>query len=589
MCRTVALQISLILVLSASLRSATASPDDHRYNVGDHVPLFVNRVGPLNNPSETYQYYELPFCRPDPVKFKKESLGEILNGDRLASALFELKFREHKTEEIWCEKKLKRDEVENFRRAVANDYYFQMYYDDLPFWGFIGKIEESWRLDNAILRYYLFKHVQFDVLYNGDRVVEIHAFADPNHVVDITEDIDVDVKFTYSVLWNTTSAPFETRMGRYSMESSLPIHQKIHWFSLVNSVVIIVLLMGLLVLLFMRRLKNDMRKCSIGDGEEDKEVGWKYLHGDVFRHPQNLSLFSAVVGTGTQLLASFCCLFVLVSVGVLYPYNRGALCSSLVFTYTLTSIVAGYFAASFHCQFVETGWERSVLLAGILYVGPLFVTVSILNTIAVSYGAMAALPVSTIFVIILIYTFVTTPLLALGGVIGHRFRSDFQAPCATKRFPREIPPLAWYRKTPCQMFLAGFFSFSAIVLELFYIYASLWGYKIFILPSILFVIFVILVMLTAILSVGLTYVQLSVEDHEWWWRSMLCGGSTAFFMFAYSIYFYVRSNMSGLLQLSFFVGYNACLCYALFLMLGTISFYASLTFVRHIYHAVKSE
>lgn len=22
----------------------------HRYNVGDHVPLFVNKVGPLNNP-----------------------------------------------------------------------------------------------------------------------------------------------------------------------------------------------------------------------------------------------------------------------------------------------------------------------------------------------------------------------------------------------------------------------------------------------------------------------------------------------------------------------------------------------------------
>lgn len=162
--------------------------------------------------------------------------------------------------------------------------------------------------------------------------------------------------------------------------------------------------------------------------------------------------------------------------------------------------------------------ERSVLLAGILYVGPLFVTVSILNTIAVSYGAMAALPIGTIFVIILMYTFVTTPWLALGGVIGHRFRSDFQAPCSTKRFPREIPPLAWYRKTPCQMFLAGFFSFSAIVPELHYFYASLWGYKIFILPSILFVIFVILVMVTAILSVGLSYVQLSVEDHEWWWR-----------------------------------------------------------------------
>lgn len=44
-------------------------------------------------------------------------------------------------------------------------------------------------------------------------------------------------------------------------------------------------------------------RCSTGDEEEeDKEVGWKYIHGDVFRCPQNLSLFCAVLGTGTQLL-----------------------------------------------------------------------------------------------------------------------------------------------------------------------------------------------------------------------------------------------------------------------------------------------
>lgn len=144
--------------------------------------------------------------------------------------------------------------------------------------------------------------------------------------------------------------------------------------------------------------------------------------------------------------------------------------------------------------------------------------VSILNAVAVSYGATAALPFGTIVVILLIYTFFTIPLLGLGGVIGYRLRSEFQAPCATKRCPREIPPLAWYRKTPGQMFLGGLLPFSAIILELHHLYASLWGYKIWTLPGILFIMFIILVLLTAMLSIGLTYVQLSVEDHEWWWR-----------------------------------------------------------------------
>lgn len=139
------------------------------------------------------------------------------------------------------------------------------------------------------------------------------------------------------------------------------------------------------------------------------------------------------------------------------------------------------------------------------------------------------------------------------------------------------------------MFIGGLLPFSAVAIELHHLYASLWGYKICTLPSILFVTFIILIMLTAILSIGMTYIQLSMEDHEWWWRSLLCGGSVAVFMFSYGIYFFSRSSMSGFMQLSFFIGYNACMCYAFFLIIGTISFRVSFAFVCHIYQAVKSE
>ncbi|KAL7202262.1 hypothetical protein ACSBR1_033856 [Camellia fascicularis] len=583
-------RILLLLVsltsLCLSLPSSTASPQtDHRYNVGDHVPLFVNKVGPLNNPSETYEYFDLPFCRSDYLVKKKESLGEVLSGDRLTNALYDLKFREDKTGEILCHKELKGDEIAKFRDAITNEYYFQMYFDDLPLWGFIGKVEEeSWALDGKGPKYYLFKHVQFNAFYNGNEVIEMRAFGDPNHVVDITEDVETNVKFTYSVFWNATTTLFENRMDKYSR-----VHWQIHWFSFINSIVLIVLLMGLLIVLFMRHLKNDLKKFASGDEEEDNEVGWKYIHSDVFRCPAQMPLFCAILGTGTQLLTLVSFLFALAFLGILYPYSRGALCTSLVVVYTLTSMVSGYSSASFYTQFSETGWERSVLLSGVLYLGPLFFTVSILNTIAIFYGATAALPFGTIVVIFLVFTVVSIPLLAFGGVIGHRSRSRFEAPSVTKKFPREIPPSAWYRKTTGQMFLGGLLPFSAIILELHNFYASLWGYKIFTLSSILFVTFIILIILIAMLSVGLTYIQLTVEDHEWWWRSVLRGGSTALFMFGYCFCFYAKSNMRGFLQLSFFFGYNACICYAFFLMLATISFRASLVFVRHIYRAVKNE
>lgn len=56
---TESFEMSLVLVfltiLTFSAPSATSSASDHSYNVGDNVPLFVNKIGPLNNPR-----YHLP-------------------------------------------------------------------------------------------------------------------------------------------------------------------------------------------------------------------------------------------------------------------------------------------------------------------------------------------------------------------------------------------------------------------------------------------------------------------------------------------------------------------------------------------------
>ncbi|XP_047157152.1 transmembrane 9 superfamily member 5 [Vigna umbellata] len=579
----------ILLLLCATLQFSSSSPSDHFYNVGELVTLFVNKVGPFNNPSETYEYYDLPFCAPVPIVKKRESLGEVLNGDRLSNALYEFKFREDKIDATLCPKKLTVDEIGFFKRAIDREFYFQFYLDDLPFWGFIGKLEEDrWTPGGGGQNYYLFTHVQFDVLYNGNQIIQVNAFGDPNRAVDITKDVGVDVKFTYSVTWNATKIRFENRMDRYSRASLMSVHQQVHWFSFINSIVIILLLTGLLALLYMRHLRNDLKKYSDAN-EEDREVGWKCLHGDVFRPPPNSSLLFAVVGTGTQLLILICVLLFLALIGTLYPYNRGGLLNWLVMLYALFSVFAGYTAASFHGQYAENGWERTVGLAGVLYTGPVFVAASILNIVAISYRATVGLPFGSIIVILVLLTFLAVPLLAFGGVIGYRFKSKFQSPSATKRHPRDIQQLAWYRRTPFLMFIGGLVPFSAIVLQLHQVYASMWGYKIYTLPSILFVTFIPVIVIIALVSIGLTYIQLSVEDHEWWWRSVLCGGSTAIFMFGYSIYFYVRSNMSGFLQLSFFIGYNACLCYAFFLIFGAISFRVSFLFVRFIYHNVKRE
>jgi hypothetical protein len=76
-------------------------------------------------------------------KDKKEALGEVLNGDRLVDAPYELNFKEDKNSKILCKKTLTKEQVTKLRDAVAKDYYFQMYYDDLPLWGFLRKLDKD--------------------------------------------------------------------------------------------------------------------------------------------------------------------------------------------------------------------------------------------------------------------------------------------------------------------------------------------------------------------------------------------------------------------------------------------------------------
>lgn len=48
------------------------------------------------------------------------------------------------------------------------------------------------------------------------------------------------------------------------------------------------------------------------------EYGWKQVHGDVFRTPFNGLFFSALIGTGYQLISVVFCVIIFAIVGELY-------------------------------------------------------------------------------------------------------------------------------------------------------------------------------------------------------------------------------------------------------------------------------
>ncbi|KAM7487831.1 hypothetical protein LguiB_025315 [Lonicera macranthoides] len=467
-----------------------------------------------------------------------------------------------------------------------------MYFDDLPIWGFIGRTKQLEGNDINEYRYFIMNNIQFEILYNEDRIIEVHVRTDLKDVSDITEDMEVDIEFIYSVKWKETNTLFEKRMEKYKQLSLLPHYLKIHQSTLTNSFATILVLIGCLVMFYVLVLKKDISKYANDDelADNQEETGWKYVHGDVFRYPKHKTLFAAALGSGTQLLTLTLFIIILGIVGLFYPYNRGLLLTAMVIIYALTSGAAGYAAVSFYYQLEGTNWVRNLLLTGGLSCGPLFLTFLILNTVANAYRATAALPLGKIVIIFLIWAFLASPLLLLGGISGKYSKSEFQAPCRTNNIPREIPPLLWYRGIIPQMALAGILPFTVICFELYYVFASVWGHRIYTIYSVLFVVFIVLLVVTALVSVALTYFQLAAEDHQWWWRSFLCRGSTGLYMYGYCFYYYfTRSAMDGLMQTSFFFAYMGCICYGVFLMLGTVGFRASLLVVRHLYGSIKCE
>eukprot|EP00798_Chlamydomonas_sp_ICE-L_P025675 gene25675-11342_t len=191
---------------------AVASVSAKSYKAGDEIPLYANKVGPFSNPTETYRYFSLSFCQPkDGASDKLEDLGEVLEGDRLVSTPYLVKFRTDLDNKMLCDKKLSTADLKQLRDAVNQDYYFQMYFDDLPVWGFIGKVEKIVKTGQR--KFFLFTHFHFEISYNSDKVIEINVSSDPM----------------------PTEITYDHRMDRYSRYSFLPQHLEIHWFSIINS------------------------------------------------------------------------------------------------------------------------------------------------------------------------------------------------------------------------------------------------------------------------------------------------------------------------------------------------------------------
>jgi len=568
------------------------------YEKGDHIPVVANKVGPYANPSETYNYYRLAYCRPESLQGKNHKLGQLLLGDRKVNTPYEIKFREDIAWRELCQQELTPRELKMFQEATARDFFFELYFDSLPIWGYVGEIsEEDVLLHTSETHSYLYTHLHFDLGYNENQVVQVNiSFGAPPDFfpqrVEITDDRQQVVTFSYSVAWHESPMPWRLRLSHIHSQAMLPGTMEVHWLSIVNSFVLVVLLTVFLSIILVRVVKNDFTRlmASGDDAAEfmDDEVGWKRVHGDVFRFPERKMALASSVGVGLHLVVTFLITTLFCLVQVVDATRRGAVLQCIICAYALCAGVGGYFSARLYRQINGEQWAWNIVVTALLVPGPLAILWCFLNTIAWAHGSTAALPFGTVMVLLTIYLLVAFPLTVIGGIAGRNTATPFDAPCKTKTEKRAIPPVPWYRHWAISVVLSGFLPFSAIYIELHYIFSSMWGHKIYTLFGILGLALLMLIVVSAFITVAFTYFQLVIEDYRWWWQSFAAGGSTGLFVFLYEFYFYFhRSDMHGFMQTSFFFGYMTFMAYAFALALGALGFYASAFFVRYIYASIR--
>ena len=132
---------------------------------------------------------------------REKSLQEILSGDCFTRTQYELKFKVGTVRETICEKTLTKDEVKKFKQAISNESEYHMYYNNVLLREKVGFVKPMGVTFNSRPSYYLVKHIHFYPQYYENQVVDISSVADLDSAVDITEDAEIRVRFTYSVFW----------------------------------------------------------------------------------------------------------------------------------------------------------------------------------------------------------------------------------------------------------------------------------------------------------------------------------------------------------------------------------------------------
>lgn len=633
-------QNSLLLVVLFALFSVCQAAyylpgiSPNKFSPQEVISLKANKVTSTKNPLQ-YDYYDLPFCKRKQSKSKvgvADNLGERLAGDLLTVSPYDISVLLDSGCKVLCRKVNRKNDVHMLNEVIDQEYRVHWVLDNLPvgvrtsdevggsvYRGFpVGVTDLT---DPSHPKRYIYNHVRIIVRYSerpeehsGVRIVgfEVVPFS-IKHSYEGTYDKDTklstcnplaqvkhnpsnlqevggngnEVIYTYEVRWEKSELAWTNRWDVYIRGAA---DDDIHYFSIVNSLMIVLFLSGVLAMIMLRTLHRDISAYNeIQTLEEaQEESGWKLVHGDVFRAPDfSPMLLSVLAGTGLQILLMTVVTMVCALFGLMSPAQRGSLLTTVMLLYVFMGSVSGYASARVYKLCGGKDWKQNTLLTAALYpsiIGTMFV---VCNIVVASEGSSMGMSLNTMLLVLLLWLGVSSPLVLVGAYFG--FKADtIEVPVRTNQIKRHIPDPVWYTNPVVSVALGGILPFGAVCIELFFIMSALWLHQLYYVFGFLFIVLIILVITCSEITIVMCYFQLCNEDYRWWWRSFLSAGSAGGYLFLYSVWYYAsKLSITGAVPTLLYFMYMGMAAITFGLLTGAIGFFSCFWFVRKIYGAIK--
>ncbi|CAF0743885.1 unnamed protein product [Rotaria sordida] len=568
-----------------------------------------------------YDYYDVAaHCKPlNGTIYKSENLGEILRGDRIVNTKFKVGMDTNVQCRTLCKDMyLTLEQSKTLGKRIRNNYYVHLLIDNLPcatkfqnvdtreiFYehgyrlGIYTKEPEAMYLNNHLimrLHYHqesedLYRVVGFEVEPKSIDSARIKVEDDDTCIIQAGQEMqkfnlkgENKVTMTYEVEWASSETRWASRWDTYLAMTDV----QIHWFSIINSVIVVFFLAGILSMIIVKTLRRDIARYNQEDTDDvTEETGWKLVHGDVFRPPHRKNVLAALIGSGVQLLLMSFIVIVFAALGMLSPSSRGALITAACFLYVFMGLIAGFYSGRIYKTIKGSNWKQTAGLTATLYPSVVCGVCLILNFFIWGKRSSGAVPFSTMLAILTMWLGISFPLVCLGFYFGYR-KHPYDQPVRTNQIPRQVPEQQWFMHPVLSTLIAGVLPFGAMFIELFFIFSAIWENQYYYLFGFLFLVFIIIIISCSQISIVITYFQLCGEDYHWWWRSFVASGGSAFYVFGYSIfYLFSKLDITEFVPLMLYFGYTLLICFTFWILTGTIGFIASYIFVRKIYAAVK--